>query len=305
MTMNSSPEKLAGIKKHLRQTFDFANRSVEEIRAGEAAALAALPRSGDILTEETAVGAMHAEWVDGTAGMGTDAGVILIFHGGAFISGSCGTHRELAGRISRESGVRALIVEYRLAPEHTYPAANEDCLFAYRWLLGQGYAPEQIVLGGDSVGGTLALMTLLAIRDSGLARPAGAFLLSPHTDLIRFDSETYTTHAELDPTGSLQGSQLCGEYYAGGLHPRPADLSPLHSDLSGLPGLLIQVGDQEVLLGECIRFAEKARLAGTPVELEVWEHMWCVFQQLAAILPEGAEAIRHIGGFVRRTLQPV
>jgi epsilon-lactone hydrolase len=298
MRSKSSPDLLAGIKQHMRQSFHFEASTVEEVRSREGEALSALPKLEGVVVEKTAVGHMHAEWV--SAGQTVGNGVVLFFHGGAFISGSCATHRELAARLSQASGARVLVVEYRLAPEHPFPAANEDCLHAYRWLLEQGHSPQDIVVGGDSVGGTLTLMTLLAIRDQGLPRPAGAVLLSPHTDFIYFSSKTYVSHAQLDPTGSLRSSQLCAEYYAGSHEPRPAILSPLHMELAGLPELFIQVGDQEVLLGECQEFAERARSSGVDVELEVWEGMWCVFQQLAGILVEGQEAIGHAGSFIKR-----
>ena len=295
---SSSKETLAAIKQHLRQSFTFTRKTVEQIRSEEREAVQALPKLSGVKTERVMVGHIQGEWV--LAGEAAEDGndAILYIHGGAFISGSCDTHRDLAARISEQSRTRVLVIEYRLAPEHRYPAANEDCLAAYRWLMQQGIPSKQIMLGGDSVGGCLALMTLLTLRDAGDPLPAGAFLLSPHTDFIYFDSESYISHASSDPLGSLESSRLCAEYYLGSLSPKPPLMSPLNQNLQGLPPLLIQVGDQEVLLDECARLADKARASGVDVTLEVWDQMWCVFQQLAGILPEGEEAIRHIGGFV-------
>lgn len=298
----SNPEVIVGLKSHLKQLVGFGKMTVESIRAGEEGALAALPKMEGVIVEELTIGSLHGEWVRACNDEAAHDGAVLYFHGGAFISGSCRTHRDLAARISKASGAPVLVVEYRLAPEHPYPAANEDCLQAYQWLLEQGYSGSQVMLGGDSVGGTLVLMTLLAIRDSGLPSPAGAFLMSPHTDFIRFDSESYVTRAELDPTGSLASSRLCADYYAGSLQPRPSILSPLSCELEDLPPLLLQVGEHEVLYDECVQFAHRAEVAGVPVVLEVWEDMWCVFQQLAAILPEGQSAIEHIGAFVNSRL---
>lgn len=302
----SSPEKINGIKQFLRQSFNFASSTVEQVREGEGAALSRLPKLEGTRIEPVTVGRMRAEWIaNGQAAVERKDAAVLYFHGGAFISGSCRTHRDLAARISLASGVRVLLIEYRLAPEHPYPAANEDCLSAYRWLLEQGIPAGGIILGGDSVGGTLALMTLLTVRDMGLATPAGAFLMSPHTDLVYFDSDSYVSRAELDPTGSRRGSQLCGDYYTGGQPPeeRPSILSPLHAQLDGLPPLLIQVGDHEVLLDECARLAERAQAAGVEVTLQVWDEMWCVFQQLAGMLPEGEAAIGRIGEFINRMVR--
>lgn len=229
--------------------------------------------------------------------------VILYFHGGGFTAGSCYYYRDLASRISQASGVKVLLVEYRLAPEHPYPAANEDCLFAYRWLLENGYSAQQVIIGGDSVGGSLALMTLLSLRDHAETLPAGAFLLSPHSDLVNLDGESYKSRAELDPTGSLKGNQEILTHYLGKYSGTiPMLLSPLRMDLSDLPDLLIQVGDHEVLLSDATRFAERASAAGVNVSLEVWDNMWSVFQFLAYMLPEAQQAIIHIGQFVRKRL---
>ncbi|WP_282935478.1 alpha/beta hydrolase [Paenibacillus sp. RC67] len=299
---SSSMEMINGIKQHLRKSFSFTQKSVEQIRSEEAEALNALPRITGIVTERITIGGMQAEWVRAEEVPNEAIETILYFHGGAFISGSCDTHRDLAARISAVSNTRVLVIEYRLAPEHHYPAANEDCLSAYRWLIRQGISGEQIMLGGDSVGGCLALMTLLTLRDESDPVPSGAFLLSPHTDFLNFESASYRTRAELDPLGSLDSSKLCADYYLGSTQPKPEIMSPVNQTLHGLPPLFIQVGDHEVLLDECVLLAERAEAAGVTVTLEIWDHMWCVFQRLAGILPEGDQAIQHIGSFVRSRL---
>lgn len=165
-------------------------------------------------------------------------------------------------------------------------------------MLAEGYSPDDIILGGDSVGATLALMTLISVRDAGEKMPAGAFLLSPHSDLVHLDGYSYDSLADSDPTGSREGNQRILEDYLGGSNgEKPAILSPLRLYLHGLPHLYIQVGDQEVLLSDAERLADRARADGVEVTLEVWENMWSVFQFMAALLPEAQQAIMNIGNY--------
>ncbi|OAB44331.1 alpha/beta hydrolase [Paenibacillus glacialis] len=297
-------EQLKGIKSYLRQTSNYEGKTVEEIRNGMADAAAALPQLPDIMFERVAIGHLKGEWVSSVDNNPeTEKQVILYLHGGGFISGTCEFYRDLASRISKASGVKVLTLEYRLAPEYPYPAANEDCLSAYSWLMENGFTPHNIILGGDSVGGSLALMTLLSLRDANEVLPAGAFLISPHTDLVHLDGESYQSRAELDPSGSIQTNQRILSAYLGDVSQEvPLLLSPLRMDLKGLPPLFIQVGDHEVLLCDATRCADLARDAGVEVTLEVWDNMWSVFHFLAYMLPEAQHAITNIGQFVRTTL---
>ncbi|TCZ79411.1 alpha/beta hydrolase [Paenibacillus albiflavus] len=296
----TSQEQLQAIKHVLKQTSDYAHQSVEQIRQGMNEAAARFPMLPDIVVEDAVIGQLHGEWVRGQKDV-ADQKVILYFHGGGFIAGSCEFYRDLAARISMASGVSVLTVDYRLAPEYPYPAANEDCLSAYHWLLDQGYSARDIVLGGDSVGGSLALMTLLSLRDAGDELPRGAFLMSPHTDLVHLDGDSYVSRAALDPTGSLLTSgRIVNDYLGNWSGAVPALLSPLNMNLHGLPSLFIQVGDHEVLLSDSTRFADRARAAGVEVTLEIWEEMWSVFHTLAYMLPEAQQAIRNIGLYVQR-----
>ncbi|WP_256203043.1 alpha/beta hydrolase [Paenibacillus pini] len=309
MQHSSSIEQLSTIKAFLKQTNNNIGKSVEELRNEMVQASAKLPKLPNVVFQKIEIGPINGEWV--TAGdlvteKEDEQQVILYFHGGGFFTGSCEIYRDLAARIAQSSGVRVLTLEYRLAPEFLYPTANEDCLFAYHWLLENGYSAHNIVFGGDSVGASLALMTLLSLRDADEVLPAGAFLISPHTDLVHLDGESYITRAELDPTGSLAYNQRIRNTYLGlgnkQLDEYPAILSPLRMDLRGLPSILIQVGDQEVLLSDAVRFTERARAAGAPVLLEVWEQMWSVFHLLAYMLPEAEQAINNIGQYVRTLL---
>jgi epsilon-lactone hydrolase len=298
-------EQLAAIKDYLKHTSTYEYKTVEQIRQEMAESATRFPKLPETSVEKIAIGHLSGEWVSAADHIPQIEGqVILYFHGGGFIAGTCEFYRDLVARISKSSGVKVLMVEYRLAPEYPYPAANEDCISAYRWLLENGYSARNIVFGGDSVGGSLVLMTLLSLRDAGEVLPAGAFLLSPHTDLVHLDGESYSSRAELDPTGSLQSNKRILSTYLGTWSEEiPTLLSPLRMDLKGLPCVHIQVGDHEVLLSDATRFADRARAAGVEVSLEVWENMWSVFQFLAYMLPEAQQAITNIGQYVRTRLK--
>lgn len=295
----STMEHIEGVKHSLRQMGSVQPTSVEEAREQQAAALASLPRLSETLIQSVQVAGMKAEWVSTPNVSADEPGVVLYMHGGAFMTGSCETHRDLAARIAQASGCRVLIFEYRLAPEHLFPAANEDCLAAYRWLLQEGVPPEHIVLGGESVGGYLTLATLLALRDAGEPLPAAAFLLSPHTDFIQYDSKTYESNAAADPLGSRETSRQCARLYTGKDEITDPILYPVGAELKGLPPLTVHAGGDEVLLGECRQLVHRAQAAGVNAELVVWDHMWCAFQLMAGIMPEGVESIEQIGQFVQ------
>jgi len=236
-----------------------------------------------------------AEWVV-PPGVLTER-VILYLHGGGYNSGSINSHRSLAADIANTAQARALIIDYRLAPENPFPAAVQDATSAYRWLLANNVAPEHIVVAGDSAGGGLALAMLVALRDAGEPLPAAVVCLSPWTDLAAA-GESWSAKANidlmLDPGSVLKSAQL----YLGDADPRTPLASPLYAGLRGLPPLLIQVGTDEILLSDSTRLAERAQAAGVAVTLEVWEGMQHVWQFVAGILPEGRQAIDRIGEFI-------
>jgi acetyl esterase/lipase len=231
------------------------------------------------------------------AGASGDA-VLLYLHGGGYCIGSINTHRGMAARLAQACRARALNLDYRLAPEHPHPAAVDDAVAAYRWLLDRGVAPAQIVLGGDSAGGGLVMATLLALRDAGHPLPVAGFCLSPWVDL-ECSGETMTTKADVDPMVGKDGLTEMAAAYAGDHELRHPLVSPLHADLSGLPPLLIQVGTAETLLDDAVRLADRARNAGMDVRLEAWDDLVHVFQAFAPMVPEAVEAIDGIGRFVR------
>lgn len=227
--------------------------------------------------------------------------VLLYLHGGGYVMGSCASHRGLASRLALACGLAAVVPAYRLAPEHPFPAGLDDAVAVYHALLASGLDARRIVLGGDSAGGGLTLATLLALRDAGAPLPAAAVLLSPFTDLT-CSGETLTTRAAIDPWLDPIFFDPLSRLYAG-RHDRAEPLvSPLLGDLRGLPPLCIHVGDQEVLLSDSTRLAERARAAGVDVTLEVWPELWHVFQFFAPILPEAQRSLDQLAAFVRARL---
>jgi acetyl esterase/lipase len=255
--------------------------------------LAQLPEG--IRVEPLSVAGMPAEWLLPEGG--TKNTVILYMLGGGYISGSCNDHRAMVAKVARASGVSTLMFNHRLAPEDPYPAALEDALAAYRWLLDQGTSPDQIVIMGESAGGGLCLASLLAIRDRGLSLPAAAVALSPWTDL-KLTGESHRTKARvcLSPPGM---SAVCSRYYAGEHDPGLPYISPLYGDLHGLPPLLIQVGEYETLLDDSTRFAAKAQAAGVEVTLIVGDKMIHCYPLLAPLFPEASQGLAEIRDFIR------
>ena len=291
----ASPEHQA-IVEILRNQPVLTAASIQDKRAGMEAMAGGAPLPEGTTVEVVEARGVPAEWVS-VAGASGDA-VLLYLHGGGYCMGSLNTHRAMAARLAQACRARTLNVDYRLAPEHPHPAAVDDAVAAYRWLLDGGVAPAQVVVGGDSAGGGLVVATLLALRDGGHPRPAAGFCLSPWVDL-ECDSETYTTKAEADPMCTKEGLDEMAAAYAGERDLRHPLVSPLHADLSGLPPLLIQVGTAEVLLDDAVRLADGARAAGVDVRLEAWDDLVHVFQAFGPMIPEAVEAVDAIGAFVR------
>lgn len=223
--------------------------------------------------------------------------VLLYFHGGGYIMGSPNFTRILTVKLGRVMDARVFSVDYRLAPEHPYPLGLEDCCAAYRWLLDQGFDPRKIVIGGDSAGGYFTLMTLLRIRDEGLAPPACAVCLCPATDLA-LTGPTYITNGPSDPVLADLGVFWWLEAHLAGADPYDPSVSPLYADLKDLPPILMQASTSEMLLDDARGFYEKAREAGTEVTLQTWDDTIHVFHQYQ--LKESEEALAEIKNFVHR-----
>jgi monoterpene epsilon-lactone hydrolase len=254
------------------------------------------PVPADVQCTPVHAGGVPAEWI--AAPGAADDRVLLYLHGGGYVMGSIHTHREMVSHLARAAGTRALLLEYRLAPEHPFPAAVEDATAAYRWLLAQGMAPARTVIAGDSAGGGLTLATLVALRDAQVPLPAAGVCLSPWTDLEGVGA-SMTTKAQVDPIVQRDMLLNMATLYLGQAPPQTPLAAPLHADMRGLPPLLIQVGAAETLLDDSTRVAARAKAAGVRVELEVWDDMIHVWQLFAAILPEGQQAIEKIGTFIR------
>lgn len=273
--------------------------TIQDKRAGMETMAAGAPLPEGTVVEAVDAGGVPAEWVSDGSSSGN--GVVLYLHGGGYCIGSMATHRAMAARFAAAGRARVLNVDYRLAPEHPHPAAVDDAVAAYRWLLGTGVAPEQVVIGGDSAGGGLVVAALVALRDGGDPLPAGGFCLSPWVDL-ECAGETFDTKADVDPMCSREGLSEMAAAYAGGHDLRSPLVSPVHADLTGLPPLLIHVGTAETLLDDSVRLAERARAAGVEVHLEAWDDLVHVFQAFAPMVPEAVEAIDGIGAFVQERL---
>lgn len=229
---------------------------------------------------------------------------LLYIHGGGYFFGSINTHRQLAADVANAVQAHTLIFEYRLAPEHRYPAALEDTLAVYRHLIATGTDPAQLILAGDSAGGGLTLAAMVALRDAGEPLPALAVCFSPWTDLAG-TGESMVTRAKADPWFNPRQMPHAARYYVGDQDPTTLPLaSPLYADLHGLPPLLIQVGRDEILLSDSTRLAEKAQAAGVDVTLEVWPDMMHVWQAFARFVPEGRSALDHVATFAHAHLPP-
>lgn len=271
--------------------------TVAEQRASMEAATTAMPLPADVTFEPTTAGGVPAEWTR-APGVSRER-VVLYLHGGGYVIGSIKSHRMLVADISRASGATVLSLEYRLGPEHRFPAAVDDAVAAYRWLLEQGHTPRQLAIAGDSAGGGLTVATLLALRDKDIPLPAAGVCLSPWVDLTG-SGESMTTKAAVDPMVQKAGLLQSAGHYLGDQDPRAPLASPVFANLRGLPPLLVQVGTAETLLDDSTRLAENAKRDGVDLTLEAWDEMIHVWQAFAFLLPEGRTAIDGIGAYLKK-----
>lgn len=264
--------------------------------------MAQFPLDDGIDYQPISAGGVAAEWI--STSETTNGRVMLYLHGGGYVVGSMRAYRGFLARMSRAAGARVLGLNYRLAPEFPFPAAVDDSVAAYRWLLSQGTDPGKIVIGGDSAGGGLTVATLVALRYLGEPMPAAGVCISPWVDL-EGTGESMTSKAEIDPIVQKEMLEFMAEIYLGnqgqGDRDRRTPLAaPLYADLRGLPPLLIQVGTAETLLDDSTRLADRAKASGVAVELDIWEDMVHVWPIFAPVLPEGQQAIERIGEFVHQ-----
>lgn len=284
------------VRAHLAKLPPSDSLTVAERRAQYERAEKVFPTPAEVKVERVTAPAVPAEWLRPP---GAVAGrVVLYLHGGGYVIGSPRSHRHLAAAIATAGQASALLLDYRLAPEHPYPAAVDDATAAYRWLLDQGIVPGRIVIAGDSAGGGLTVATLLALRDARLPRPAGGVCISPWVDLT-CGGASYRTKAEADPIVNEAAVGEMARAYLGAMPPRTPLASPLFADLRSLPPLLVQVGSDEVLLDDAVQLADRAKAAGVDATLEVWDRMIHVWHWFLPMLDEAQDAIDDIGRFIR------
>ena len=278
---------------------DVPHLPVEKARAQfEKIAGSFLIRAKGIEVEQTQIAGVDVDWLRPKNARKDK--VVLYLHGGAYVMGSPRTHRQLVSHMVRAAGVVAVLPDYRLAPEHPFPAAIEDAVAVYSGLLESGFGAEDIIISGDSAGGALSVATLLQLRHAGIPMPAAAVLLSPFLD-ITGSGESATTRADRDPWFDIADLHVVAGYYC----PDESEwknplVSPVFANVAGLPPMLIQVGDDEILLSDSTRLAEKLEAEGVEVELEVWPHMWHVFQMFIRKMPESGAAVRKIAAYIQK-----
>lgn len=276
------------------------NTSIEALRRDTEQAAKRLVKPTEGVSFQTAEGVpVYAEWVE-PQGCSAE-NVALYFHGGGFVMGSALSHRGIVGNFVKRLGIKALVFDYSLAPEHPAPAAAEDGAAMYRFVLVQGYKPENIVFVGDSAGGGVALSTLLRLKDEGIPLPAACVAFSPCTDAT-LAGNSHKTRLKADPCTPRGSSETYLGYYVGGGDARHPYASPLFGDLKGLPPLMIQVGDYETLLDDSVRFAKKAEEAGVEVKLHVWDGLFHCFPLLAPMFPEATQAMDEVCAFIHEKL---
>jgi acetyl esterase/lipase len=274
---------------------------VERMREGFAAFMATFPVPAGVRQTPTEVAGRPAVLVEPPDG--PRPGTILYFHGGSFSLGSPRTAMPVTANLVERTGVRAISLDYRLAPEHPFPAAIEDCVAAYRGLLDSGLDPASIVFAGDSAGGGLTVTTCLAARDAGLPLPAAIAAFSPGLDHTRTGT-CMATKEGVDPFFSRGGMARAGEMYLGGQDPHQPLLAPaVLADLTGFPPILLQVGTNELLLDDSVRLAERAREAGVDVILDVTAGVPHVFPAFVGTLDEAGQALDRAALFITQQLK--
>ena len=241
------------------------------------------------------IGTMDAEWVGDENADRT----LLYLHGGGYVLGSIDTHRSMVTRLCKFAGIRGLIVDYRLAPEHPYPSAIEDAEEAYDYLIEKGVTPEKMLLAGDSAGGGLSLALMQKLREHGKAQPKAVALLSPWTDLT-ISGRSHKERAERDPMIDVERMPQAIDWYCPNQDKNNPLISPVFADLAGFPPMFVQVGSEEVLFDDSTRLVENAEKANVDAELQIWPDMPHVHQIAHRFVPEAKAALRDIAGFFNR-----
>jgi monoterpene epsilon-lactone hydrolase len=294
-----STEQQVQLDAILRQGGLDTNADVPTLRAAFSQLMAQVPVAPDIQQRPLETGGVAG--IEVTIEGNQSEHVILYFHGGVYVIGYAAATVPLVGELVRRTGAKAITLDYRLAPEHPYPAAVDDARTAYVGLLAQGIAPAHIALAGESAGGGLAVALLLALRDSGVPLPSCAYLMSPYVDLT-LSGETLAAKRDLDPLLTPDGLAARVPDYLAGADATDPLISPIFGDLGELPPLLIQVGSHEVLLSDALRLAARAAIADVPVTVEVTPGVPHVFQAYAGLLDEAAAALDRAADFMTAQL---
>jgi acetyl esterase/lipase len=282
----------------LRSIFKNQRLTVEQYHAQSAQGSKWMkPTAKGVEIERVNINGLPAAWI-----RPVDAAkekVILHLHGGGYVTGSIDSHLMMCIPMAKALQRTMLLPEYRLAPEHPFPAALDDALKAYRWLLSQGIEPKDIVISGDSAGGGLALATALSLRDTHEPLPAALICMSPWADLTNA-GKSHTTRAKSEPVLRTDVLNVWARYYTAEANLTNPLVSPVHANLRGFPPLLIQVGSEEVLLDDSVTLAEKAKADGVDVTLKVWDGLWHVWPALGDLIPESRAAFNEMNEFLRR-----
>ncbi|EHK0946686.1 alpha/beta hydrolase [Citrobacter farmeri] len=296
MLSNEAKRKKEALFRDYASNVDFVLNTplLEQRRIWEEGAMNA-PLPENISIETIAEEGISAEWVRHS--QAEKRKVILYLHGGGNNQGSSITHRKLVAHIVHDSKVNALTLNYSLAPEHPFPAGLLDAKNAWLWLLKQAWQPDDIILGGDSSGGGLALSLLLLLKNEHYPLPHSAFLLSPMLDYT-LSGGSVTSCAEKDPMIFIEDLRQTVAYYCSDAETSNPLISPLYGDLTGLPPLLIQTGSDELLLDDSTRLAKQATEVGVDVQIEIWNGLWHVFQSSAGKIPEASRAVSRIASFI-------
>ena len=287
---------LKNIIEAKRKNPNTENKSIDQLRKETENAGSLIPLPENINYKSVVAGNVNAEWI--TCGEVNENRIFMFMHGGGYYRGSIAATRATVARISAEAKIKCLSIDYRLAPEHPFPAAINDTYSAYEWLVNEGINPEHIIVSGQSAGGGLCLALLLKIKDKNFSQPKGAVALSPWTDLYQ-TGKTMVTNEKIDPIISKKYLDRFAKLYFPDSYNMSYLASPIIGELSGLPDILIQVGSAETMLDDSKRFYKKAKKANVNVKLEIWEDMFHGWHSNAHILKDAEDAIISIGKFCR------
>ncbi|MEL7654659.1 MAG: alpha/beta hydrolase [Bacillota bacterium] len=289
------------LKGRIRREVIDKNTSIERLRfeCNDAAERLAKMPDG-ISIEKAGYLPVYAEWIIPEGA--DEKKAILYFHGGGFVMGNVKSHRCIVGNFVKMVGYKALLFDYHLAPEFPAPAAVDDSAAIYIWMLEQGYQPENIIFAGDSAGGGIEIAAMLKLKDDDIPLPAACVAFSPSLDMT-ISGESHRTRAKADPCTPKGMTETYYDYYVGNGDPKHPYASPLFGDLSGLPPIMIHVGNDEVMRDDSTRFGEKADSCGVKIQVKVWKGMFHCFPLLAPMFSEATEAMKQVSAFIRRHME--